>query len=114
MQVLLFNCVRELLFNIVKHAGVNRALVELKWIDDKLQIDVCDQGNGFPEGRLRATIDGGQEMDDGSQTSFGLPTILHRLSLFGGNMQIKSEPGAGTQVILTIPIEEKRPATQEG
>jgi PAS domain S-box-containing protein len=113
MQVLLFNCVRELLFNIVKHAGVNGAVVELKWIDDRLQIEVCDQGQGFPASKLRTANSGTQETNDESQTSFGLPTILHRLSLFGGDMQIKSEPGAGAQVILTIPIEEKRPAKQE-
>jgi hypothetical protein len=47
IQVLLFNCVRELLFNIIKHAGVDRALVSLKRSNDNLVIEIRDEGKGF-------------------------------------------------------------------
>ena len=48
MQVLLFNCVRELLFNVVKHAEASRAVVKLQWLEGSLRIEVCDDGKGFP------------------------------------------------------------------
>jgi signal transduction histidine kinase len=102
MQVLLFNCVRELLFNIVKHAGVNQAVVSLQRFDADLRIEVRDAGKGF-NSAAPAGFDG-RNGDAPQRRSFGLPTLRHRLSLFGGRMDIKSGPGAGTQVTLTVPV----------
>jgi PAS domain S-box-containing protein len=103
VQVLLFNCVRELLFNIVKHAGVNRAVVSLQRSGDHLQIKVQDDGKGFDV----ATLFGKSKNDRGDteegKESFGLPTLRHQLSLLGGQMEIQSEPGAGTRITITIP-----------
>jgi signal transduction histidine kinase len=36
--------------------------------------------------------------------NFGLPTVRHRLGLFGGSVEIDSTPGSGTKVVLTVPI----------
>jgi PAS domain S-box-containing protein len=106
LQVLLFNCVRELLFNVVKHAGATRAMVVLQWRDDGLQIEVHDNGKGFPGKLEEKQIAGEMSDEENYQLSFGLPTLRHQLSLFEGRMEIRSEPGTGTQVILTIPIEK--------
>jgi PAS domain S-box-containing protein len=101
LHVLLFNCVRELLFNVVKHAQASRAVVTLLWIDGGLQIEVRDDGKGFT-----ITEQSNREMSEDieGQVSSGLHTIRHQLSLFGGQMEIQSEPGAGTQINLIIPI----------
>jgi PAS domain S-box-containing protein len=101
LHVLLFNCVRELLFNIVKHADVHRAFVSLQWVDEILQIEVRDQGKGFNLEDFNLPSD-----DPTVEASFGLPSIRHQLSLFGGHLDIKSEPGKGTNVVLTVPIAE--------
>lgn len=99
LHVMLFNCVRELLFNIVKHADTHRAFVSLQWVDEILQIEVRDTGRGFqPEEAEPQTV------DQTAQSSFGLPTIRHQLNLFGGHMDLNSEEGKGTHVILTVPI----------
>lgn len=104
LHVLLFNCVRELLFNAVKHSGASQAAVKLHRMDAGLRIEVGDDGRGFPvrvtAGQLSSELSG----DDTLQASFGLPTIRHQLSLFGGQMEIESEPGAGTQITLFVPI----------
>lgn len=103
LHVFLFNCVRELLFNIVKHAGASQAVVALAWLDHGLQIEVRDDGKGFPDN----VSEGGKASKQSElPRSLGLPTIRHQLSLFGGVMKINSKPGAGTQVILIIPIAE--------
>ncbi|HSL42413.1 MAG TPA: PAS domain S-box protein [Anaerolineales bacterium] len=101
LHVLLFNCVRELLFNVVKHAEASRAVVGLQWTDSVLRIEVRDDGKGFPAHTPQA---GSSEV--GLQPSLGLPTIRHQLSLFGGRTEIYSEPGMGTQIILYIPLSE--------
>ena len=103
LHVLLFNCVREILFNVVKHADIHRAFVSLQWVDEILQIEVRDEGKGFDLPDLELPSG-----DPTSQASFGLPSIRHQLSLFGGHMDIQSEPGKGTRVVLTVPIVESR------
>jgi len=81
LQVLLFNCVRELLFNVVKHAEASRAVVALQWLDDGLQIEVRDDGKGFP---VKVKIEEEQSAeetneDDNLQLSFGLPTLRYQI-----------------------------------
>jgi PAS domain S-box-containing protein len=103
LHVFLFNCVRELLFNVVKHAKASRAVVALAWLDNGVQIEVRDDGKGFPD---KVSEEGKASMQNDLPRSLGLPTIRHQLSLFGGVMEINSKPGAGTQVILTLPVAE--------
>ena len=102
LHVLLFNCVRELLFNVVKHAQASRAVIELQWSDDGLEIEVRDDGKGFTVHKRS----GGLHEEDELPSSFGLPTIRHQLSLFGGSMQINSEPGVGTRILLSVPVKQ--------
>jgi two-component system CheB/CheR fusion protein len=105
LQVLLYSSVRELLFNVVKHARVSRAFVNLERSSDELVIEVRDEGVGFdPFSLSPGAGSGGEENGDGAQTGFGLPTLFHRLSLFDGRMEIASTPGAGTRVRITIPV----------
>jgi PAS domain S-box-containing protein len=94
LQVLLYNCIRELLFNIVKHAGVKQAWVELKRNNGDLQIEVRDEGKGFHIAGLGKSV----------HKSFGLPTLRYRLSVLGGHMHVQSQPATGTCVTLTIPV----------
>jgi signal transduction histidine kinase len=47
IRILLFQLVRELLFNVVKHAGVKHARVEIKTADAQLVIQIVDEGKGF-------------------------------------------------------------------
>jgi len=104
LQVLLFNCVRELLFNVVKHAKASRAVVELQWQDDCLRIEVRDDGKGFPVRMEEQEPEQEMNEEENQQISFGLPTLRHQLSLFDGQMEIQSEPGAGTRVNIIVPV----------
>lgn len=95
LRVLLFQIVRELLFNIVKHAGVSQAQVSMRQVDGKLQIDVVDNGVGFDT-----------EMVLGEPWhSHGLYRIMQRLELIGGNMHIESNVNQGTHVTLVCPVD---------
>jgi len=100
LHVLLFNCVRELLFNIVKHARASKAVVALTWLENGIQIEVRDDGKGFPEHLSEKEVR--KQVD--VPRSLGIPTIRYQLSMFGGSMRINSKPGAGTQIILFAPI----------
>src|SRR5690606_1708345 len=74
LRVLLFQIIRELLFNIVKHAGVMTATVDLSHQQGQLCIAVSDKGHGFHS-------DVGMQ---GEQNSQGLLRIRQRLQLVGG------------------------------
>ena len=96
VSVLLFNAVRELLFNIVKHAKTNHATVEVcRPRNDQIQIIVSDAGIGFDPARSRAESD--------SATGLGLFSIGERLELLGGRLNVQSAPGQGTRVTLLAP-----------
>jgi signal transduction histidine kinase len=98
LRVLLFQLVRELLFNIVKHAGVNRARVALAQADSQLRIEVSDQGRGFTSGYEQGH----------RSTSQGLSRIEQRLQLLGGRMEVATNPGQGTAITLFVPVQERK------
>ncbi len=84
LTVLLFQAVRELLFNAVKYAQVLAATVTLAWDARGLTLTVADAGVGFDPRGLRG--------EGGSGGGFGLASIRHRLELLGGCMTIAARP----------------------
>jgi PAS domain S-box-containing protein len=96
-RVLLFRAVRELLFNVLKHAQASYAKVFIHRDGENLRVIVEDNGVGFAPDKLSAL----SEKIEG----FGLFSIRERLNYFGGRMEIESTPGEVTRVILTLPLQ---------
>lgn len=96
--ILLFQAVRELLFNVVKHARVSNAQVSAECIQDRIRIQVSDTGAGFDPAQLPAQSD-----------RFGLFSIRERFSSIGGSVQVESAPGQGCRITLLVP-ERSTPA----
>jgi len=97
VRIFLFQCVRELLFNVVKHSKTLEAVVEVRRLnDDLIQVTVSDEGVGFDPSMLSKLWAMGE--------SFGLHSIRERLSLLGGAMEIVSQPGRGTKAVLVAPL----------
>lgn len=96
VRTLVFESVRELLFNVVKHAGTRRATVDLARADDGVvRITVADAGAGFdPEAAFAAHA---------PQQGLGLFGIRERLTLLGGTLDVRSAPGAGATFTLRAP-----------
>jgi PAS domain S-box-containing protein len=95
MRVTLFQTVRELLFNVVKHSGTLQAEVTLEKLDEHGRIKITDQGKGF---------DAQTVMSD-PQAMHGLMIIRDRLNLMGGTVDIESVPGNGTRAAIGFPLE---------
>lgn len=95
-RVLLFHSVRELLFNVVKHADTSRAWLAMQEKNGRVRISVSDKGRGCDPDHWKM---------DGPDTGFGLFIIRERLELLGGDLEIASEPNAGTTVTIFLPID---------
>ena len=95
LRPLIFRTVRELLMNVIKHAGMDQARVCMRRQEDMLHIEVIDGGIGFDAGRQQA----GQ--------GFGLFSIRERMEFIGGRCHLRSASGQGTQVTLEVPLSRK-------
>lgn len=96
LKILLFESVRELLFNVVKHSGVKKARVEIKSNEGRIQIDVADAGVGFNPKQLNPK--------EGISGGMGLFSIKERLDYLGGALKIESSPGKGSRFALVAPF----------
>jgi PAS domain S-box-containing protein len=92
IRVLLFQSIRELLNNIVRHARASRTTVSITRESDSIRIAVEDNGAGF---------DTSAQRDNGA---FGLFNIKERLVCLGGTFELRSSPGQGTRVVITAPL----------
>lgn len=94
LAVALFQCARELLYNLIKHAGATRGEMELRSTEDILRLTVSDNGRGF-----KANADGSTAVGGG----YGLFAIRERLGLWGGALMIETG-AAGTQVTVEVAL----------
>lgn len=102
LVALIFDCTRELLFNVVKHAATNQATVLLSRSNGEVRVTVNDEGVGFDPGwRMEASSE---------QRGFGLFSITERLDMFGGRTEVASVHGHGANVSLIVPIRSQRKA----
>jgi signal transduction histidine kinase len=100
-EVILFKSVRELLFNVVKHAGVQEATISLSRTQKRLRVAVEDCGRGFEEGVRGRAKDLAQGL--------GLFAIRERLNSIGGTIQIESTPHVKTRVTVSVPLHPSSP-----
>jgi signal transduction histidine kinase len=93
--VLLFQIVRELLFNVVKHAGTAEATIRVGPAEGGgVRVVVSDEGVGF-------------ELDnaDDEATGAGLVSVRERIRLVGGSVDVRSAPDSGTEIEIVCPTE---------
>ncbi len=105
IRVLLFQAVRELLVNVVKHAKASSVKVSTQKIDNQIQVSVEDDGVGFDVDQLYS--------QDHLTSGFGLFNIRERLNHIGGHLDIASGAGKGTRVTMVAPTTHKKEKSKE-
>jgi signal transduction histidine kinase len=100
-QILLYQSVRELLTNMVKHSRARTGMVSVSCVDGQLRVAVMDDGVGFDTTQIGTDIDG--------VGGFGLFSIKERLEAIGGTMNVESTRGGGTCVTLAAPLQNVSP-----
>ena len=92
VSVTVFQAVRELLFNVAKHATAKHVQVTIGRDGDMIRAEIKDDGVGFDT----SAID--------PEGGFGLFNIGERLQYIGGNVEIESGRGQGTKVTVVAPL----------
>jgi len=95
VRILIFQTVRELLFNVAKHAETGEASVDLHADQETVTVCVSDHGCGFDLAEA--------EKHASEHRGFGLFSARERLGLRGGSLEIDSAPGDGTRVVASVP-----------
>ncbi|WP_460061899.1 sensor histidine kinase [Streptomyces sp. YKOK-I1] len=85
------------LANVREHAAATRAALTLTCLDDRIFLDVADNGRGFDAGTaVRSASDGTR--------GYGLPAMRIRARQSGGTLTVESAPGEGTVVSVAVPL----------
>jgi signal transduction histidine kinase len=89
LKVTLFQMARELLINVVKHAAAANVTVRLHQEGGTICLSVADDGRGCDP--------------SAGKRGFGLANIRNKADYLGGTVAIRSTPGSGTDVEITVP-----------
>jgi two-component system, NarL family, sensor histidine kinase DevS len=90
LESTLYRLAQEALNNVMKHAQARNVRISMEALGDSLVLTVADDGRGF-------------DVEDAPQR-FGLVGMRERVVLAGGELEVESEPGAGTRVIAKLPL----------
>jgi signal transduction histidine kinase len=87
----LFHICQEALANIAKHSRAGQVNIQLWTTGDRVILEVVDNGKGFDLSKMSVTL------------GHGLSNMHTRARKVGGDVEITSEPGAGTTVLAWVP-----------
>jgi signal transduction histidine kinase len=103
LETACFRLAQEALTNVVRHAKARHVWCDLHRLGDGLELSVRDDGIGFDVPAARARAIGG--------ASLGLLGMEERVSLAGGEFEIRSEPGGGTRIQARFAVGENARGT---
>jgi two-component system NarL family sensor kinase len=93
VEVALYRICQEALTNVARHAEAGRADVQLVATPGQIRLVVEDDGRGF-------------DVSNMPEDRHGLVGMNERAKMLGGRLEIRSNPGAGTRIEATVPLEE--------
>jgi two-component system NarL family sensor kinase len=97
-SIFLYRMFQEMLNNILKHSKATRVNIAVIYsIDNKFVLKVEDNGVGFDIEKKRTQTS--------SSSGIGLKSMTNRASLIGAQINVQSQPGKGTSIIVELPLE---------
>ena len=99
VQLVVYRVAQEALANASRHSGAERVSVRLAREDERVELDVSDDGRGFSF--------------EEAERGLGIAGMRERALLVDGDVRIESRPGRGTRVLLRVPALQHRAAEAE-
>ena len=93
VEAALYRICQEALTNVARHAGAERATVRLVATPDRVRLAVEDDGSGFDAAGV-------------PEERHGIVGMRERAEVLGGTLEVRSEPGEGTRIEVTAPLEK--------
>lgn len=90
VELTLYRVVQEALTNIRRHSAATQVRVELRRVDGRVRAVIADNGIGFDPAQS-------------GLRNFGLRGMRERVRVLGGDLNIESEPGQGTRIVVDLP-----------
>jgi PAS domain S-box-containing protein len=94
-QLVLFRIIQEALNNVHRHSGSSEASVTVECRGDEIRVTIGDNGKGFNLPR--------QLSEFASQGKLGLTGMAERVQLIGGELEVTSQEGKGTTIMVKAP-----------
>lgn len=92
-----FRIVQEALTNVARHARAGKVRITARLRESCLVVDIMDDGTGI------------KPAEAGQRRSFGMLGMQERARMFGGSVEIRTWPGTGTRVELSLPLQVAQP-----
>ncbi len=92
VETALYRIIQEALQNVAKHARASTVEITLTGADGSVHLAVRDDGVGFDPGATPGPM------------SFGLAGLAERAALLGAHLEVRSRPGDGTLIAVTVPL----------
>ncbi|MBS1917802.1 MAG: PAS domain S-box protein [Bacteroidetes bacterium] len=91
-KLMLFRIVQEQVNNVLKHSQADNLIIELILIDNRIELNISDDGKGFDPAKVK------------HKKGLGLSNIINRVGLFDGKVSIVSAKGQGCKLSVQVPI----------
>ena len=92
-----YRAAREVIINVIKHARAEKITLTLKRKGRNMLIVITDDGQGFDLNKM--------DQEAQKSRSYGLFSLRERIMYLGGKVDLESQPGKGTRVSLTVPLD---------
>ncbi|HZE22042.1 MAG TPA: ATP-binding protein, partial [Desulfobaccales bacterium] len=99
-QILIYRIFQEALTNVAKHSGGTGVAISIKKRNGEVVFQMQDNGKGFNLQEVHADVT--------NNRGLGLAAIDERVRMMGGNLNLWSEPGQGTRLEFTVPVNNHR------
>ncbi|MDQ2087642.1 sensor histidine kinase [Herbivorax sp. ANBcel31] len=97
ISLTVFRLVQEAISNVKKHANAKNVTINLEFLKRELTLNISDDGRGFDASVMTVK-------NESDNSGFGLFSMKERVELLGGNFEIDSAIGEGTNISIDVPL----------
>ena len=118
IETALYRVIQEAISNVARHAAAHNVDIRLALEDSTIAVDIVDNGIGFDLTEISLAATRELEEDDSplqdNMRGLGIIGMQERIEFLGGNMDINTAPGSGTQIHIHIPVQERSVINDQG
>jgi signal transduction histidine kinase len=110
IETALYRVVQEAINNIARHAAAHNVEIRLVLDEGVSTVNIVDDGIGFDLGELNSAIKDIEKKDaplPDDTRGLGIIGMQERIELLGGELDIITSPGNGTQIHIRVPLRER-------